>query len=141
MVGVNPGENVTSHFTKLEIMPLKMLFNYGILKLFLEIYGKDEIDNIVPSHNYDTREKTVVHWCQIVQVNVQVWHSASGPMVSSVCHGYSRFGSLVCLEYSRATFRTATTLASWLSGWSLFLSFVCFYYNKQIFSSKYIRRK
>ena len=70
MVGVNPGKNVTSHFTKLEIMPLKMLFNYGILQLFLETYGKDEIDNIVPSHNYDSRKKTVVHWCQIVQVPV-----------------------------------------------------------------------
>ena len=56
MVGVNPGKNVTSHFTKLEIMPLKMLLNYGILKLFLETYGKDEIDNIVPSHNYDTKK-------------------------------------------------------------------------------------
>ena len=56
IVGVKPGKHVTSHFTKLKIMPLKSLFNYRILKLFLKTYGKDEIDNMVPSHNYDTRK-------------------------------------------------------------------------------------
>ena len=36
-----------------------MLFNYRILKLFLKTYGKDEIDNLIPSHNYDTRKKSL----------------------------------------------------------------------------------
>ena len=56
IVGVKPGKHVTSHFTKLKIMPLKMLFNYRLLKLFLKTYGKDDIDKMVPSHKYDTRK-------------------------------------------------------------------------------------
>ena len=36
-----------------------MLFNYRLLKLFLKTYGKDEIDNMVPSHNYDIRKKSL----------------------------------------------------------------------------------
>ena len=56
IVGVGPGKHETSHFTKLKLMPLKMLFNCRILKLFLKTYGKVEIDNMVPSHNYDTRK-------------------------------------------------------------------------------------
>ena len=59
IVGVKPGKHVTSHFKKLKIMPLKMLFNFRLLKLFLKTYGKDEIDNMVPSHNYDTRKKSL----------------------------------------------------------------------------------
>ena len=73
MVGVNPGKNVTSHITKLEIMPLKMLLNYGILKLFLETYGKDEIDNIVPSHNYDTRKKLLCTGVKLYKYLLEGW--------------------------------------------------------------------
>ena len=57
IVGDKPGKHVTSHFTKLKIISLKMLFNYRLLKLFLKTYEKDEIDNMVPSHNYDTKKK------------------------------------------------------------------------------------
>ena len=63
------------------------------------------------------------------------------PNKYSECRAYSRFGSLVCSECFRTSFRTAASPASWLYGWSLLLSFVCFLLKQtDFFSSLYYSR-
>ena len=41
-------------------MPLKMLFIYRIVKLFLKTYGMGEIHNMAPSQNYGTGKKSLL---------------------------------------------------------------------------------
>ena len=59
LVYVKPGKHVTSFFSKLKIMPLKMLFEFRLLKLLLKTYSHEEISKLMPNHEYNTRNKTL----------------------------------------------------------------------------------
>ena len=50
-----PNEHISSHFEKLKIMPIDMLFKYRFLILFLKTHSSDDIEKLKPAHNYETR--------------------------------------------------------------------------------------
>ena len=49
---------LTSLFSKLKIMPLKLFFGFRPLKLLLRTYCRKEISKLMPNHEYNTRNKT-----------------------------------------------------------------------------------
>ena len=53
--GIRPGGHISSHFEKLKIMPLQMLFEYRTLKLLLKSYSIQDILNMKTNHEYNTR--------------------------------------------------------------------------------------
>ena len=51
-----PQEHVSSSFKELKIMPVKMLFEFCVLKLFLRTFSTETIAKLkTKSHNYNTR--------------------------------------------------------------------------------------
>ena len=52
LIYVKPGKHVTSYFSKLKTMPLKILFLLRLLKLLLKTYPHEEISKLMPNHEY-----------------------------------------------------------------------------------------
>ena len=57
LTNVKPGQHVSTFFKKLKIMPVGMLFEYRILKLFLKSFNSEELDQFRPQHKYPTKTK------------------------------------------------------------------------------------
>ena len=60
LVGTKSGKPVSSHFKRLKIMPIKMLFEYRLLKLLFRTYTEKYILEQVSNHGYNTRNKNTL---------------------------------------------------------------------------------